>query len=118
MPDTLLRFQLKCSTNMCPSVFRITSKDPFLLIQDLKADTVTCVEVLSAYFHAAILASKLVNCVYEFLPEEALELPESSMLKSFSLWLSHFSQGNDSVCRSCCHPRISLLFRQSGGLQC
>lgn len=50
----------------------ITEKDPFLLLDDLKAGRVSCVEVLTAYFHAAIFASKLVNCVYEFLPEEAL----------------------------------------------
>lgn len=54
------------------SVLDITERDPYLLLQDLKAAKLTCVEVLTAYFHAAIFASKLVNCVYEFLPEEAL----------------------------------------------
>lgn len=57
-----------------PEVLEITEKDPFLLLQELKSAKITCVEVLTAYFHAAIFASKLVNCVYEFLPEEALEL--------------------------------------------
>lgn len=55
-------------------VLEITAKDPFVLLGELKAGKYTCVEVLTAYFHAAIFASKLVNCVYEFLPVEALEL--------------------------------------------
>lgn len=55
-------------------VLEITEKDPYLLLQDLKAGKISAVKVLTAYFHAAIFASKLVNCVYEFLPEEALEL--------------------------------------------
>ncbi|PVH15535.1 uncharacterized protein CXQ87_003377 [Candidozyma duobushaemuli] len=52
----------------------ITEKDPCELLQDLKSGKVTCVQVLTAYFHAAIFASKLVNCIYEFLPEEAMAL--------------------------------------------
>lgn len=56
------------------SVLVITEKDPYLLLQDLKSGKITAVGVLTAYFHAAIFASKLVNCVYEFLPEEALAL--------------------------------------------
>lgn len=52
----------------------ITEKDPYDLLQDLKLGKVTCVQVLTAYFHAAIFASKLVNCIYEFLPEEAMAL--------------------------------------------
>lgn len=52
----------------------ITLKDPYVLLQDLKLGKLTCVEVLTAYFHAAMIASKLVNCIYEFMPEEALAL--------------------------------------------
>lgn len=55
-------------------ILEITEKDPFDLLSDLKSGKVSAVEVLTAYFHAAIFASKLVNCVYEFLPEEALAL--------------------------------------------
>ncbi|RCK59078.1 hypothetical protein Cantr_07061 [Candida viswanathii] len=51
----------------------ITEKDPIELLKDLKAKKVSCVEVLTAYFHAAVVASKLTNCVQEFLPVEALE---------------------------------------------
>lgn len=51
----------------------ITEADPVDLIADIKSGKYTCVQVLTSYFHAALLASKLTNCVYEFLPEEALK---------------------------------------------
>ncbi|KAK6464124.1 amidase activity protein [Scheffersomyces coipomensis] len=53
-------------------VKEITEKDPIDLLKDLKAKKYTAVEVLKAYYHAAIFASKLTNCVYEFLPVESL----------------------------------------------
>lgn len=55
-------------------VLEITEKDPYDLLALLHSGQYSCVEVLTAYFHAAIFAAKLVNCVYEFLPEESLEL--------------------------------------------
>lgn len=63
----------------------ITEKDPYLLLQDIKLGKVSCVEVLTAYFHAAVFASKLVNCVYEFMPEEALQLAKKLDLGSKDL---------------------------------
>lgn len=51
----------------------ITEMEPTKLINLIKQKKYTCVEVLGSYYHAALLASKLVNCVYEFLPEEALK---------------------------------------------
>ncbi|KAI5959804.1 uncharacterized protein KGF55_005036 [Candida pseudojiufengensis] len=59
------------------SVLAITEKDPIELLKDLKTRKITCVEVLKAYFTAAIIASKLVNCIVEFLPKEALEFAEN-----------------------------------------
>lgn len=53
-------------------VLRVTEQDPHALLQQIRAGTLSCVEVLSAYFHAAVFAARLVNCVCEFLPEEAL----------------------------------------------
>lgn len=50
----------------------ITEMEPTELVKKLKNGDLTCEQVLKSYFHAAILASKLVNCVYEFLPEESL----------------------------------------------
>lgn len=50
----------------------ITEMEPTKLIAAIKAKEYTCVQVLTSYFHAAVIASKLVNCVYEFLPELAL----------------------------------------------
>lgn len=50
----------------------ITQADPTDLIQQIKNGKYSCYEVLKSYFHAAVLASKLTNCVYEFLPEEGL----------------------------------------------
>lgn len=50
----------------------ITEQDPYKLLGQIRAKKYTAVQVLTAYFHAAIIASKLVNCIYEFLPEEAL----------------------------------------------
>ncbi|CAI5759299.1 unnamed protein product [Candida verbasci] len=55
------------------SVLDVTEKDPAELLQDLKSRKITCLEVLKCYFHAAIVASKLTNCVQEFLPKEAHE---------------------------------------------
>ncbi|CAK9441335.1 uncharacterized protein LODBEIA_P52040 [Lodderomyces beijingensis] len=55
------------------SILDITEKDPVGLLEDLKTKKISCVEVLKAYTAAAIVASKLTNCVYEFLPDEALE---------------------------------------------
>lgn len=52
---------------------QITEADPVVLIQDIKNGKYTCVEVLTSYLHAALIASKLTNCVYEFLPDEALK---------------------------------------------
>ncbi|CUM56209.1 uncharacterized protein AC631_03644 [Debaryomyces fabryi] len=52
---------------------QITEADPVELIQDIKSGKYTCVEVLTSYFHAALIASKVTNCVYEFLPDEALK---------------------------------------------
>lgn len=52
----------------------ITKTDPHDLIARIKTGKYTCQEVLKAYFHAAIIASKLTNCVYEFLPEESLKV--------------------------------------------
>lgn len=46
------------------------------LLKDLKCKKVTCVEVLKAYTAASIVASKLTNCVQEFLPVEALQYAE------------------------------------------
>lgn len=54
----------------------ITELDPFILLQKMKNCEISCVEVLTAYFHAAIFALKLVNCVYEFLPREALAVAQ------------------------------------------
>ena len=54
-------------------VLDITEKDPVELLKDLKSRKVTCVEVLKAYTAASIVASKLTNCVQEFLPIEALQ---------------------------------------------
>ena len=54
-------------------VLDITEKDPIELLKDLKSRKVTCVEVLKAYTAASIVASKLTNCVHEFLPVEALQ---------------------------------------------
>lgn len=51
---------------------KITEMEPTDLIYAIKAGKYTCVQVLKSYFHAAVLASKLVNCVFEFLPEQAL----------------------------------------------
>ncbi|KAK6454840.1 amidase activity protein [Scheffersomyces xylosifermentans] len=53
-------------------VKEITEKDPAELLKELKRGTYSVLEVLESYFHAALFASKLVNCVYEFLPVEAL----------------------------------------------
>lgn len=50
----------------------ITEADPVKLIEDIKSGKYSCVQVLTSYFHAALIASKVTNCVYEFLPEEAL----------------------------------------------
>lgn len=52
---------------------QITEADPVVLIRDIKNGKYTCVEVLTSYLHAALIASKLTNCVYEFLPDEALK---------------------------------------------
>lgn len=49
----------------------ITELDPVKLIEKIKNGEYTCYEVLKSYFHAALFASKLTNCVYEFLPKEA-----------------------------------------------
>lgn len=54
------------------SVLAVTELDPYVLLEKLQAGELGAVEVLTAYFHAAIFALKLVNCVYEFLPKEAL----------------------------------------------
>ncbi|KAI5965989.1 hypothetical protein KGF57_000697 [Candida theae] len=54
-------------------VLNITEKDPVELLKDLQSRKVTCVEVLKAYTTAAVVASRLTNCVQEFLPIEALE---------------------------------------------
>ena len=55
------------------NVKAVTEKEPIELIRDLKAGKITAVEVLKCYYHAAIFASRLVNCVHEFLPVESLE---------------------------------------------
>lgn len=52
---------------------QITEADPVVLVQDIKDGKYTCVEVLTSYLHAALIASKVTNCVYEFLPDEALK---------------------------------------------
>ncbi|ODV68658.1 amidase [Hyphopichia burtonii NRRL Y-1933] len=52
----------------------ITETDPYDLVQLIKKGKYSCMEVLNAYFHAAIIASKLTNCVYEFLPQESLKV--------------------------------------------
>lgn len=52
---------------------QITEADPVVLVQDIKDGKYTCVEVLTSYLHAALIASKGTNCVYEFLPDEALK---------------------------------------------
>lgn len=52
----------------------ITAIDPYQLLQKIKAGHFTCEQVLLAYFHAAILASKLTNSIQEFLPVEALKV--------------------------------------------
>lgn len=52
---------------------QITEADPVVLLQDIKDGKYTCVEVLTSYLHAALIASKVTNCVYEFLPDEALK---------------------------------------------
>lgn len=67
-------------------ILEITERDPYDLLSDLKSGKLSAVDVLTAYFHAAIFASKLVNCVYEFLPEEALALAEKlDELKNYDL---------------------------------
>ncbi|KAK6203494.1 amidase signature domain-containing protein [Scheffersomyces amazonensis] len=53
-------------------VKEVTEKNPIELLSDLKSGKYTAVEVLKYYFHAAIFASKLTNCVQEFLPVESL----------------------------------------------
>lgn len=69
-----------------PNVLEITERDPYELLSDLKSGKISCVEVLTAYFHATVFASRLVNCVYEFLPQEALELAQKlDQEKNYSL---------------------------------
>ncbi|EMG48282.1 hypothetical protein SBY92_003184 [Candida maltosa Xu316] len=65
-------FEVYLETLPRSSLENITEKDPIELLKDLKSKKISCVEVLKAYFHAAVVASKLTNCVQEFLPEEAL----------------------------------------------
>lgn len=67
---------------MAKKDLEITQKDPYLLVRDITKGKYSCVDVLTAYFHAAMFASKLVNCVYEFLPEEALQLAKKLDLGS------------------------------------
>lgn len=66
-------FEVYLSTLPRSTLENITEKDPVELLKDLKEKKISCVEVLTAYFHAAVVASKLTNCVQEFLPVEALE---------------------------------------------
>ncbi|KAI3406710.2 hypothetical protein KGF56_000556 [Candida oxycetoniae] len=68
-------FQLYLKT-VPQSVLDITEKEPVDLLTDLKNGKFTCVEVLKSYMTAAIIASKLTNCVQEYLPDEALEYAE------------------------------------------
>ncbi|KAI5949283.1 hypothetical protein KGF54_005518 [Candida jiufengensis] len=59
------------------SVLAITERDPVNLLADLKSKKISCVEVLKAYMTAAIIASKLTNCIVEFLPKESFEFAKS-----------------------------------------
>lgn len=51
----------------------IVLADPFQLLQDLAAGKVTAVEAAGAFLRAGVIAQHLLNCVTEFLPQEALE---------------------------------------------
>ena len=70
-------FEVYLSTLPRSTLENITEKDPVELLKDLKEKKISCVEVLTAYFHAAVVASKLTNCVQEFLPVEALEFAKN-----------------------------------------
>lgn len=50
----------------------ITEQSAVSLLQQLRSGKVTCTEVTKAFLRRATLAQKLVNCITEFLPDEAL----------------------------------------------
>lgn len=50
----------------------ITEMDPVVLIGQIKSGKFSCFDILRSCFHAAMVASRLTNCVYDFLPELAL----------------------------------------------
>lgn len=51
----------------------VTECEPTKLLEKIKKKEYSCYDVLKSYFHAALLASKLTNCVAEFLPDESLQ---------------------------------------------
>ncbi|CAN3362185.1 hypothetical protein DICA2_E01530 [Diutina catenulata] len=54
-------------------VKEIVYMEPTKLIAEMQAGKLKVYDVIRYYMHAALFASRLVNCVYEFLPERALE---------------------------------------------
>lgn len=51
----------------------ITEMDPIALIGQNRHRKFSCFDILKNYFHAAMVASRLTKCVYEVLPDLALE---------------------------------------------
>lgn len=59
-------------TTLPPDVLAITGKPVEVLLQELAHGTTTSLAVTQAFLQRAGLASKLVNCITELLPERAL----------------------------------------------
>lgn len=58
--------------NLAPSDWKIVSRDPIELLQDIR-NGLSAVTVIGAFMRACLLGHQLLNCATEFLPERALE---------------------------------------------
>ncbi|KAJ9214933.1 hypothetical protein DTO166G4_3525 [Paecilomyces variotii] len=61
---------------LTPAEVEITETPPEVLVESLASGKLTSVEVVNAFLRRAGLAQKLVNCITELLPKEALERAE------------------------------------------